>query len=310
MTRFGPMNTRRTLRTVLALAAASAAGIALAAPAQATWSIVVADEETGQVGAAIASCVDIAPAESFAWPDGSLIPLAVVPGVGAGISQAALNVAAPDVIRESLTNGSTADEIIAALTDPAFDPDAETRQHAVVTLAAPEEAVAFTGSEDEPWAGSAQGPGISAQGNILVSEDVVTDAVDAYQSAQGSMEVRLAAGLLAGSRAGGDSRCGEQTALFAHVAVSQDDGTLRTFTTTVAPDDGQNPVTLLVDEIDAAESGAVADETVAETVEEGSSFGLAAAAVIVGVLALIGLIAGAVTTFVRRRRRGQSTGEQ
>lgn len=309
MTRSRPLARRRVTRSLLASAAASAIVVAVATPAQATWSIVVADPDSGQVGAAIASCVDIAPAETFAWPDGSLIPLAVVPGVGAGISQAALNMAAPDVIRESLSAGATADEIIAALTDPAFDPDAETRQHAVVTLAEPDAAAAFTGSGDEPWAGSAQGPGISAQGNILVSEAVVTDAVDAYLASTGSMQVRLAAGLLAGSRAGGDSRCGDQTALFAHVAVSQEDGTLRTFTMTVAPGDGQNPVTQLVDQIDAAEAG-VATESTAEQPQEESSFGLAAVALIIGILALIGFIVGAVTTFARRRRRGQSAGEQ
>ena len=295
----------RAMRRIGAAAVVSGAVIALASPAHATWSLVVADPESGQVGAAIASCVDIAPAEDLTQEDGSLAMLAVVPGLGAGITQAQLNLAAPAVIRESLSAGATGDEIIAALTDPAFDPDAEVRQHAVVTLADADAPVAFTGSADEPWAGSAQGPGASAQGNILVSEAVVADAVDAYLYALGSMEVRLAAGLLAGSRAGGDSRCGEQTALFAHVAVSQADGSLRTFTTTAAPDDGRNPVVMLADEIDAAQPAASTQEP-----QGSSSFGLAGAAVIVGVLLLIGLIAGAVTTFVRRRRRGKSAGTQ
>ena len=68
--------------------------------------------------------------------------------------------------------------------------------------------------------------------------------------------------MLAGSQAGGDSRCGDQTALFAHIAVTQEDGSLLTYTTTVAEGDGRNPVELLAADVNnpALASGAVSDE--------------------------------------------------
>ena len=275
--------------------------LVLAAPASATWSMVVADPESGQVGAAVASCVDISPVATFSQDDGSLDLLAVVPGVGAGASQADFNYDAPGLIKTRLQEGASAAAIIEELISPEFDVDAQVRQHAVVTLADASAPEVFTGSGDLPWAGSASADGVSAQGNILVSKAVVDDAVQAYVEADGTMQQRLAAGLLAGSRAGGDSRCGEQTALFAHIAVAQEDGSLLIYTTTVAEGDGRNPVELLAADVNnpSLSEGAVVDEGNDSSVVVIGLVALAAlAVVIVAVIAIIVLI-------VRRRRRSK-----
>ncbi len=290
---------RPTMRRALIATAATTLTLAAAAPAHATWSLVSADSDTGQVGAAIASCVALDPLEAYLGDDGALILLAVVPGVGAGVSQAQLNPEAPVLMREQLLAGASADEVISSVTEPTFDPDLQNRQHAVITLADASAPSAFTGTENPPWAGSASGPGVSAQGNTLVSESVVTDAVDAYDATGGAMDSRLAAALLAGSRAGGDDRCGDQTALFAQVAVSTDDGTLRVHTVTVTEGDGRNPAELLAEEI--ASDPAVAAES--------DSDSTTTALLVVGVIALLGLIVGAGTTFARRRRRSRTSSE-
>ena len=274
--------------------------LVLAAPASATWSMVVADPDSGQVGAAVASCVDISPVAAFSQDDGSLDLLAVVPGIGAGASQADFNYDAPGLMKTRLQEGASAAAIIDELISPEFDADAQVRQHALITLADASTPEAFTGSGDLPWAGSASAKGVSAQGNILVSKAVVDDAVQAYVEADGTMQQRLAAGLLAGSRAGGDSRCGEQTALFAHIAVAREDGSLLVYTTTVAEGDGRNPVELLAADVNnpSLSEGSVVDEG------NDSPF------VVIGLIALSALAAAVAAVIViivliaRRRRRG------
>jgi hypothetical protein len=62
---------------------------------------------------------------------------------------------------------------------------------------------------------------VAAQGNILVSDAVVDDAIAAFEAAEGELADRLLAGLLAGADAGGDSRCGDQTATAAALLVAR-----------------------------------------------------------------------------------------
>lgn len=62
---------------------------------------------------------------------------------------------------------------------------------------------------------------VAAQGNILVSGAVVDDAIAAFEAAEGELADRLLAGLLAGADAGGDSRCGDQTATAAALLVAR-----------------------------------------------------------------------------------------
>lgn len=296
----GPRPRARALASVTGLIAA-AISLGLAQPAHATWSMVVADDETGQVGAAVASCVDISPVEAFSNDDGSLDLLAIVPGVGAAASQANFNFNAQDLMKTRLQEGASAGEIIEELISPAFDADAQERQHAVITLADADAPAAFTGTGDLPWAGSASADGISAQGNILVSEAVVDDAVQTYLETDGTMQQRLAAGMLAGSRAGGDSRCGDQTALFAHIAVAQEDGSLLVYTTTVAEGDGRNPVELLAADVNDPSLGDGAISDTGEVSDATMMLGFIGIGVLLLVVAAAVVI---VVLIVRRRRRG------
>ena len=79
------------------------------------------------------------------------------------------------------------------------------------------------------------------------SVDPVSDTLAAFGRLRGKpLADRLVTSLLAGSRAGGDSRCGEeQTALFAQVAVAGRGGRRVESTVRVDKGDGKNPVELL-----------------------------------------------------------------
>lgn len=74
-------------------------------------------------------------------------------------------------------------------------------------------AATFTGGECLPWAGGVTGPGYAIQGNILTGPEVVEEMERAYLSTDPAdpLAARLHAALLAGDRAGGDSR-GRQSA--------------------------------------------------------------------------------------------------
>lgn len=230
----------------------------LATPAGATWSIVAVDPETGEVGAALASCV---PAAILGEPSSTLVPIVLVPGLGAGVTQGEFNAAAPDRISELLRAGVEPGAVVADLTRPDFDAAASGRQHAVVTPAA---AAAYTGADLAPEALDRQRSNVSVQGNLLVSDDVVTATLEAFDDTRrtgASLSAALVAGLDAGAGHGGDRRCPDQTALFAQVAVARpgDDPQHPTtlITVTVDQGDGQNPVTLLADAMADGRSGLI-----------------------------------------------------
>ena len=91
--------------------------------------------------------------------------------------------------------------------------------------------MAVIGKGGAGWSGSGNSPvsldrrnpagTASAQGNILVSDKVVTDALAAFDRTDGPLAARLLAALEAGSAAGGDSRCGKQTASSAALVVAR-----------------------------------------------------------------------------------------
>ena len=251
---------RRSLRSVAAravvgLLAPVVAALAVAGPAAATWSIVAVDPETGQVGAAMASCV---PAGLLGEPDQVLVPVVLVPGRAAAVTQGSIDPDAPFGLRQLLADGAgprrAIDEVLAVDAQPTV------RQFGVVvvpgTSAAGEEsatAAAHTGADAEAARADATGPGVSAQGVLLASEEVVQATLVAAERALGDgrpLADALVAGLIAGAEAGGDRRCDEdQAALFAHLAVADpgDDPARPTtlLTVTVDEGDGQNPVELL-----------------------------------------------------------------
>lgn len=187
-----------------------------------TWSIVAVDPATGDVGVAAATCLDLH-IDTIA---------ALVPGKGAAAVQARVSVPNRNTVYQLLQEGNSAEDIIQRVSDRAFDADVELRQYGVVTLNnGSVRAAAFTGRSTMHWAGSQQEirMGVTVQGNILVSEAVVADALQAFKESDdqsyNALPDRLIRALEAGSPAGGDRRCNNnqvmQTAATAFILVAR-----------------------------------------------------------------------------------------
>src|SRR5262247_1116745 len=82
-----------------------------------TWSVVAVDPKTGDVGVAVSSCV-----QSF----GDAVA-ALVPGKGAAATQAGFDIKNRNKVFEAIKEGLTAEEVIARVTDPAWDKDTDRR---------------------------------------------------------------------------------------------------------------------------------------------------------------------------------------
>lgn len=170
-----------------------------------TWSIAALDPATGDVGVALASCVPEAHADAVA---------ALVPNTGVAVTQALWNLENRDRVYRSLIDGLPADDIIERVTNPELDADVPHRQYGIVTLSADEVRIAgFTGDSAPAWSGIRYDldMAVSVQGNTLVGEAVVADALEAFveESPNGENDFtdRLMRALEAGSAAGGDIRC-------------------------------------------------------------------------------------------------------
>ena len=173
-----------------------------------TWSLAALDPATGDVGVAMASCVP----ETFG--DGVA---ALVPGKGVAAVQASWNLGNRNHVYEALLEGRAAQEVVDLVTASAWDSATGRRQYGVVTLADGRVEIAgYTGDGTSDWAGirSDVGMAVTAQGNTLVSEAVVADALEAFRrddpAGRNSLADRLLRGLEAGSAAGGDVRCNRE----------------------------------------------------------------------------------------------------
>lgn len=138
----------------------------------------------------------------------------VVPGVGVAAAQAGVDATRENqrLVHRELRAGTPPAEILQMLRD---DPQIERRQFGILDLQG--RCAGFSGSENGAaslaMADSVPGSGIvfSVQGNILASDAVVLDAVEAFKSlsAGGADELtdRVMAAMEAADRAGGDRRC-------------------------------------------------------------------------------------------------------
>lgn len=140
---------------------------------------------------------------------------AVVPGVRAPLGAIATQSFAnqrylPDGFA-LLADGRTAHEALEALV--LADDGRAQRQAGIVDGRGG--AATFTGEDCLPWAGGVIGPGYAIQGNILTGADVVAEMERAFLASDRSAPLasRLHAALLAGDRAGGDSRGRQSAAL-------------------------------------------------------------------------------------------------
>jgi uncharacterized Ntn-hydrolase superfamily protein len=166
---------------------------------KATFSIVAADVEAGEVGCAV---------QSRYFSVGSVVPWAKA-GVGAVATQAAGVAAYGPRVLGLLEEGlDPAAALEGALTD---DPGRESRQLGVVTAAG--RAAAHTGAECLAWAGHRVGAGYAVQGNILAGEAVVAELERAFLETGGTLAERLVSALEAAQAAGGDARGQQSSAL-------------------------------------------------------------------------------------------------
>lgn len=286
-------------RLLVSLGAIAAVVFTFVGPADATWSIVGVDPETGEVGVAIASCVPISQLGDLEEP---LFLVALVPGVGAGVTQAQVNPSAPQRMETLLGVGQTAIDVIDDVSSEEFDAQFEVRQHGVVTLAGSaagdevDSAASYTGVLTDSFTGDRQGSQVAVQGNLLANGEVLDATFEAFEAAAGApLAERLVEALAAGSEAGGDGRC-DETAFFAHLVVvepgdvREDPSVLMTFG---SMEPGDNPVLAL----EAAFAEGTRQEIV---VPDDSGFG--------SIVAWIGLVAcafliGSGVVFWRRAYR-------
>ena len=191
---------RALLAAALFLSAAFGASSALAAPpGPATFSIVAADPDAGEVGVAVAS-------RFFAV--GSVVPYAKA-GVGAVATQANANTTFGPRGLDLMERGLGAEEVVRVLLRADGD---DARQLGVVTAAG--DSATSTGPKCNAWAGGRHGPGYAVQGNILAGEPVVAAMEKAFVDSKGKrLAERLFAAIVAGDAAGGDSRGHQSAAL-------------------------------------------------------------------------------------------------
>ena len=181
--------------------------------ALATWSVIIIDSRTHEIGIVGASCT----------PNCYGIG-AIVPGKGAVIVQAMSNKQARDKALELIEAGATPQQILAVLMNPEFDP--QRQQYAIVCLNAMNAPATFTGDSTHTFRGSLTAPGVSVQGNTLADPQDLQAMMDVILQGKKeglSLHALLMKALEAGSQAGGDKRCGDQRATSAFIIVAKPD---------------------------------------------------------------------------------------
>ncbi|MEM8927158.1 MAG: DUF1028 domain-containing protein [Bacteroidota bacterium] len=175
----------------------------------ATWSLIAVDRKTGEIGIVGASCTfDVSGIAS------------IEPGKGAIVVQAASNYFARMEGVSLLENNASVQEILDAMMAERFDP--ERQQYGVILLKDGTAPLVYSGGEISDWNGEMIGDDFAVMGNILLGEQVVKKAFEAFnQNRDKSLAERLMIALKAGEESGGDARCGNQYARSAFIMVYQ-----------------------------------------------------------------------------------------
>lgn len=214
-----------------------AAMLFLHCKAFATWSVILIDPKTKEIGIAGASCT------YNCYGIGK-----IVPGMGAIIVQAMSNNEAREKGVEMILAEASPEQIIQALQDPAFDP--EKQQYAVVTVKYFDNPRTYTGKATKTYNGALTANGVSVQGNTLTNENELELILAAVQKGRNDFlhiaDVLMHA-LETGANAGGDKRCGEQRATSAFIIVAKpgDRKPFLNLNIFGQGKDGQNAVTML-----------------------------------------------------------------
>jgi len=173
----------------------------LAAPAGATWSIVVVNTQTGEVGVASATCLSGFALEKF-------VPVIVV-GKGGGAAQSYVDFGAINRLRmwNELHTGSTPAEILTDLLDNGTNP--HSRQYGIAAMTGPSASWSGPGC----WAAVGNVTGqvgdffYAIQGNVLTGDEPVLAAELAFVTTEGDMGQRMMAAMEGARSMGGDGRC-------------------------------------------------------------------------------------------------------
>lgn len=208
--------------------------LTLTANSYATWSLIAVDRKTGEIGIAGASCTfDVSGIAS------------IVPGKGAIVVQAASNYMARMEGVHLMNNDATTQEIISRMMDKRFQP--EEQQYGIILLADGTTPKVYSGSEIWDWSGEIVDDDFAVFGNILVGEQVVKKAYEAFgKNRDKSLSERLMMALKAGEEAGGDKRCGKQYAQSAFIMTYHpNDGAITKLAIQGIEKGGKPAVTLL-----------------------------------------------------------------
>ena len=168
-----------------------------------TFSIIARDEETGRIGAGVASKFLAVGARN----------VFIRTGVGAVVSQAIFNPYYGPRGLALLAAGASAADAVRLLTTA--DEGRNLRQVHVMDRHG--QLAAHTGSQCTTWCGHLCKPSFSVAGNTLVGSDVLQAMAAAYE-ANGELPFarRLIAAMQAGEAAGGDTRGRQSAALLVH----------------------------------------------------------------------------------------------
>jgi uncharacterized Ntn-hydrolase superfamily protein len=175
--------------------------LAAAAPAQATWSIIIVDRESKEVAIGSATCLTDFNLKRF-------LPVVLV-DVGAAAAQASIDALARNrqVIHAELLAGTHPAEILVLLED--YDFGHQTRQYGIVDTLG--RAVTFSGSQNGEYANGLTGQFgslvYSIQGNVITGQPVLDQAEAAILNTPGDIPDKLMAAMEAARDMGGDGRC-------------------------------------------------------------------------------------------------------
>ena len=174
---------------------------------QDTFSIIAVDPETGEVGAAGATCL-------FGQNDGIIdIISSIIPGKGGVLSQA--YVCIPNVNMNNaislMDQGYTPSQIITWLNnnDQCSAGNFQYRQYGIVDFDSNGEVrtAGFTGNFADDYKEDRQGETYSIQGNILLDLSIIDNMENNFLSTEGSLSDKLMAAMQGANVAGADSRC-------------------------------------------------------------------------------------------------------
>jgi uncharacterized Ntn-hydrolase superfamily protein len=192
-----------------------------------TFSIVAYDARAHELGGAVASfAFGVGPVALWARPGAGIVITQMIPEP---------NYAAVGLDRMGV--GEAADAVVSSL----LKADAGAGQRQLAMLDPRGRVVAYTGAQCVAYAGHRAHAGISAQGAMLLNPGVWEQMYEAFETAEGSLAVRLIAALEKGQSLGGDIR-GHRAAALVVVRVEASDRPWRDRIVDLRIDDHPEPI--------------------------------------------------------------------